>query len=213
MAREPAVSEEEFWQAFAIGLVEAELAYEEGYNVVATGEMGIGNSTSAACLTMLLTDAELTTAVGRGAGASDAIMQRKRTIVADAVATATARIHPEPIVALASVAGLEIAAMSGFFTAADELKLTVVLDGYIATAAALLAHRLRPGCGASMIAAHRSVEAGHTAALERLQLTPYLDGWNMRLGEGTGALLMMLLLDAAAAMVSEMATFASAGMA
>jgi nicotinate-nucleotide--dimethylbenzimidazole phosphoribosyltransferase len=96
-------------------------------------------------------------------------------------------------------------------TAADH-GLTVVLDGFIATAAALVAERLRPGTARVMIAAHRSAEPGHGAALGRLGLEPFLDTWGMRLGEGTGALLLLPVLAAAAAIVRDMATFESAGM-
>ncbi len=180
-------------------------------SVAAAGEMGIGNSTSASCLTALLADVPVDVAVGRGAGADDAALARKQAAAAAAVEAQRDRLPTEPLAAIAAVAGLEIAALAGFYLAAADLGLTVVLDGYIATAAALAAERLRPGTAAAMIAAHRSAEPGHAAALSRLGLEPFLDTWNMRLGEGTGALSLARAARCAAAILGEMATFESAG--
>jgi nicotinate-nucleotide--dimethylbenzimidazole phosphoribosyltransferase len=211
LAREPALTSAEFERALSVGREQALLAATDGMSVVAAGEMGIGNSTPASCLTALLAEVPVEEAVGRGAGADDEILARKRAVVAAAVEAQRGNLQVEPAGAIAAVAGLEIAALTGFFMAAADLGLTVALDGYIATAAALAAERLRPGTAASMIAAHRSAEPGHAAALGRLGLEPFLDTWGMRLGEGTGALLVLPLLDAAAAILAEMATFESAG--
>jgi nicotinate-nucleotide--dimethylbenzimidazole phosphoribosyltransferase len=211
LAREPALTVEEFQRALSVGREQAQLAAADGICVVAAGEMGIGNSTPASCLTALLADLSVEMAVGRGAGADDEAVARKRAVAAVAVERQRDRLKNEPLVAIAAVAGLEIAALTGFFMAAADLGLTVILDGYIATAAALAAERLRPGTADSMIAAHRSAEPGHAAGLRHLGLEPFLDTWNMRLGEGTGALLLLGLLDSAAAILSEMASFESAG--
>jgi nicotinate-nucleotide--dimethylbenzimidazole phosphoribosyltransferase len=211
LAREPALTVGEFERALSVGREQALLAAADGMSVVAAGEMGIGNSTPASCLTALLAEVPVEMAVGRGAGADDASMARKRAVVAVAVEAQRERLKTDPVAAVAAVAGLEIVALTGFFMAAADLGLTVVLDGYIATAAALAAERLRPGTAASLIAAHRSAEPGHAAALGRLGLEPFLDTWGMRLGEGTGALLLLGLLDSAAAILGEMATFESAG--
>jgi nicotinate-nucleotide--dimethylbenzimidazole phosphoribosyltransferase len=221
LAAGPALTPAEFEQAVQVGREQARLAAADGMSVVAAGEMGIGNSTPASCLTALLAEVPVETAVGRGAGADDAILIRKRAVVAAAVASqrstqdADRTWPPRPVNVLAAVAavgGLEIAAMAGFYMAAADHGLTVVLDGFIATAAALVAERLRPGTAGVMIAAHRSAEPGHGAALARLGLEPFIDSWGMRLGEGTGALLLLPLLDAAAAIIREMATFESAGL-
>jgi nicotinate-nucleotide--dimethylbenzimidazole phosphoribosyltransferase len=213
LAAGPALSVEEFELALAIGQEEAASAADAGMSVVAAGEMGIGNSTPASCLTALLTGLPVEKVVGRGAGADDSTLARKRAVATAAVEAQRAILEarPDDVRAIAAVAGLEIAALAGFFLAAADRGLTVVLDGFIATSAALIAERLRPGTTAAMIAAHRSAEPGHAAALEQLGLTPFLDTWEMRLGEGTGALLLLPLLDAAAAILSEMATFESAG--
>jgi nicotinate-nucleotide--dimethylbenzimidazole phosphoribosyltransferase len=211
LAREPALTVEEFERALAVGREQALLSATDGMSVVLAGEMGIGNSTPAGCLTALLADVPVEMAVGPGAGADDTTMARKRAVAAAAVEAQRDRLQGEPLAAIAAVAGLEIAALAGFFMAAADLGLTVILDGYIATAAALTAERLRPGTAARMIAAHRSAEPGHAAALGRLGLEPFLDTWSMRLGEGTGALLLLGLLDSAAVILGEMATFESAG--
>ncbi len=210
LAREPAVTAEEWRRALTLGGDRARAAAAEGAQVVAAGEMGIGNTTPASCLASLLADLPASAAVGRGAGSDDATVERKIEVVEAAVAAARPRLEADPPGAMAAVAGYEIVAMAGFFVTARELGLTVVLDGFIATAAALVAERLSPGTADAMIAAHRSVEPAHGRMLEVLGLRPMLD-WDLRLGEGTGALLLMPLLDAAAALVKEMATFEGAG--
>jgi nicotinate-nucleotide--dimethylbenzimidazole phosphoribosyltransferase len=208
----PALAVDEFEKALEVGREQAAAAADDGMKVLAAGEMGIGNSTPASCLTALLSGVPPELAVGRGAGADDAILARKREVVTRAVEAQRAILPGSPRAAIAAVTGLEIAALAGFFMAAAEHHLTVALDGFIATAAALVAERLRPGTATAMIAAHRSAEPGHAAALQHLGLEPLLDTWGMRLGEGTGALLLLPMLDAAAAMLGEMATFTSAGM-
>jgi nicotinate-nucleotide--dimethylbenzimidazole phosphoribosyltransferase len=210
--REPALSEAEFEQALQIGRDEAALAQRDAVAVVACGEMGIGNTTPAACLTMLLADVPLLEAVGRGAGADDQVLRSKQRVVGSAVERARASGGASSMRAIASVAGLEIAAMAGFFAAAHQAGLTIVLDGYVTTAAALIADTLAPGCSRSMIAAHQSAEPGHQGALQRLDLEPFLT-WDLRLGEGTGGLLLLPLLDAASAICAKMRTLAEMGIA
>ena len=210
LAVEPALTVEEFEQARQVGQEMAKRAADDGVKLVACGEMGIGNTTPAAALTMLLADVPLEKAVGRGAGSDDRILEQKRLIVRDAVERARALFETTPVAAIASVCGLEIAAMAGFWESAAERKLTLIVDGYVVTAAALIAEFLSPGTSQQMIAAHLSAEPGHRLALEHLKLTPFLE-WDLRLGEGTGALLLMPLLDAAACMTSSMASFADLG--
>lgn len=210
--REPALSDEEFHRALRIGRDEALRARGDGIAVVACGEMGIGNTTPAACLTVLLADIPVDEAVGRGAGAGDDVLHTKQRVVRSAVervrrAGATRSPH-----AIAAVAGLEIVSMAGFFLGAREAGMTIVLDGYVTTAAALIAETLAPGCAQSMIASHLSVEPGHRGALKALDLSPFLH-WDLRLGEGTGALLLMPLLDAAAAICNQMRTLDELGIA
>ncbi len=162
--------------------------------------MGIGNTTPAACLTALLADVLTEFAAGPGAGADADTLARKRAVVA----AATQRERPHSTAdlkrAIAALAGREIAAMAGFLVRAADLPLGVVLDGYVTTAAALAAERLAPGSTARVIAGHRSAEPAHAAALAYLGLVPLLE-LDMRLGEGTGALAAMPLLDMAVAIL------------
>ena len=211
LAVEPALTVEEFRRAVAVGEEQAADAARDGVVVVAAGEMGIGNSTPASCLTALLTGSPADAVVGPGAGADGTVLDRKRRVVADKIAVERHYLADDPEATIASMCGLEIAAMAGFYRRASAAGLTVVLDGFIATSAALVAERLWPGTARSMVAAHQSAEPGHGAALAHLGLEPALDNWRMRLGEGTGAILLMPLLDAAAAIVTRMATLDRAG--
>jgi nicotinate-nucleotide--dimethylbenzimidazole phosphoribosyltransferase len=210
LAEQSALSSDEFLQALDVGRQEAKAAARDGMQVVVAGEMGIGNTTPASCLAMLLADVPLKDAVGRGAGADDLTMERKREAVQRAVDRSRRRWPEDQLAAIAGVSGLEIAAMAGFFMAAHSAGLTVILDGYVASAASLVAEHLQHGTAKSMIAAHLSAEPGHRIVLERLGLQPFLE-WNMRLGEGTGALLLLPLLDAAARMACVMAKLDSLG--
>jgi len=210
LADEPALTSAEFAQAVEVGAEQALAAAGDGMRVVIAGELGIGNTTPAACLAMLLADVPIAIAVGRGAGADDATIERKRSVVEKAVGRALSQWESDPTAAIASVCGLELAAMAGFFVAARAAGLTILLDGYVASSAALIAERLSPGVAQSMIAAHLSREPGHRRVLDRLGLVPFLE-WDLCLGEGTGGLLLLGLLEAAAAMTGRMATLASLG--
>jgi nicotinate-nucleotide--dimethylbenzimidazole phosphoribosyltransferase len=210
MAIEPALNSDEFQQAWKIGQDEARTAAKEEMRVVIAGEIGIGNTTPASCLAMLLADVPLADAIGEGAGANETSRACKRSVVERAVARARLLWNKDPVAAIASVAGLEIVAMAGFFVEAHRRGLTIILDGAVASSAALIAEFKSPGTSRSMIAAHLSTEPAHRAILEKLDLSPFLD-WNLRLGEGTGALLLLPLLDAASAMVSQMAALESFG--
>lgn len=210
LARGPAMDLTQFDAAWAIGASEAEAALGDGVRVLLAGEMGIGNTTAASALAMLLAEVPLDRAVGRGAGADDAQLARKVQVVAEAVERARARRRTSPRAAVADVCGFEIAAMAGFFAAGAAGGATLVADGLIASAGALVAEAFAPGSARAMVAAHRSLEPAHGAVLAHLGLEPFLE-WELRLGEGTGALLLCGLLDAAAAMCSEMATLKSMG--
>ena len=211
LAKEPAMTKEQFDQAFTIGQEEANRACDQGVRVLATGEMGIGNTTPASCITLaLVPDISPEQAVGPGAGADANIIERKRRIVKEAVERIQPYLSIDPITALAEISGFEIVAMAGFYSQAARRKRTIVLDGFITTAAALIAEKLFPGTTQYMIAGHCSAEPGHQYALKYLGLDPLLQ-CGMRLGEGTGALAAMPLLDLAAAMVSDMRTFDDLG--
>ena len=210
LAVEPAMSVAEFDQAWAIGEEQARVASRDGMKLVVAGEMGIGNTTPSACLAMLLGGVDLYDAVGRGAGADDATLQRKREIVQQAVNRAVADWSIDPKRAIAAVAGFELVAIAGFYVESHRQQLTVVLDGYVSGAAALIAQHFHPDVTQSLIAGHLSAEPGHRHVLTKLGLEPFLE-WDMRLGEGSGALAVLPLLDLAAAITCEMATFADLG--
>jgi nicotinate-nucleotide--dimethylbenzimidazole phosphoribosyltransferase len=205
----PAMSREHAARAVASGReVAAELA-GEGIGIVALGEMGIGNTTSAAALVSALLSAGPEMTCGRGTGVDDAALRRKVEVVRQALAVN--RCDPaDPLGALAALGGFEIGFLSGVAAGAAERGLVVLLDGFITGAAALLAERLAPGARASMVAAHLSPEPGHRLVLDALELEPLLD-LGLRLGEGSGAALALPLVRAALAILDEMATFESAG--
>ena len=209
LTRGPAMAQDQAAQALAAGrAVAAELA-AEGIGVVALGEMGIGNTTSAAALAAALLPAEPEATCGRGTGLDDDGLERK----IEAVRTALARNRPDPtdgVATLAALGGFEIGFLAGVAIGAAEHRLVVLLDGFIASAAALVAERIAPGSRDAMIAAHLSPEPGHRLVLDELRLEPLLD-LGLRLGEGSGAALALPLLDAALAILDEMATFEGAG--
>jgi len=177
---------------------------------VMTGDMGIGNTTAAAAVISALTGLDPSAVVGRGTGVDDAGLERKRQAVRRALEVNAGRVAQGPIEALAAVGGLEIAGLTGVILEASSRRIPVVIDGFISGAAALVAARIAPASVQYVIASHRSQELGHAAALTELGLEPLLD-LQLRLGEGTGAVLALFLLDAAVAILNQMATFDQAG--
>ena len=208
--RGPAMSVDEARQAIDHGrqLVLDEM--EHGLDVALTGDMGIGNTTASAALICALTGLDPQDVVGRGTGVDDAGLARKREAVRAALNVNAERIARGPLDTLAAVGGLEIAGLVGVIIEAASRRKPVVIDGFISAAAALGAARIAPGSTAYMVASHRSQELGHAAALQQLGLKPLFD-LDLRLGEGTGALLALPLLDAAVRTLNEMATFDEAG--
>jgi nicotinate-nucleotide--dimethylbenzimidazole phosphoribosyltransferase len=204
LAMEPALTAAQFEAAFQVGAEEARRAAADGCRIIAVGELGIGNTTPASCLISLLTGRDPDALVGPGAGATEATLARKRRVVAAAVARVRPRLALDPLAAMAEVGGYEIAALAGAITAAARAGVTVVLDGMVTLAAALIARQLDPGALNTAIAAHAGAEPAHGVALESLGLQGFID-WQLRLGEGTGALLLMPMLDAAAALLTDVA--------
>jgi len=209
LLREPAMTRTETATAIMAGARIAAAEIDAGLDLLALGEMGIGNTTAAACLTSAFTGAlpELTT--GRGAGLDDTRLEHKRTIVAAAIRRARPKAA-DPLGTLAELGGFEIAALVGAALAAAARRVPVVLDGYTTTSAALAAVALAPNLRHSLIAAHRSAEPGHRVALEYLGLQPLLT-LDMRLGEGSGAALALPIILGAARLMRDMATFEQAG--
>lgn len=208
LAAGPAMTREETVRAIGTGIRVADELVDRGYDVVATGDMGIGNTTASACLIAHLTGRGAAAATGRGTGVDDAMLAHKTAIVAGAVA----RLAPDadPVDVLAEVGGLEHAGLVGLVLGAAARGVPVLLDGVVSGAAALVVQRLAPAAVDRCLAGHRSAENGHALALEHLGLRPLLD-LDLRLGEGSGAALAFPLVRAAAAVLRDMATFAEAG--
>jgi len=211
MLREAAMSQEEVEKALHIGYQLGFEAAGAGYTIVAIGEMGIGNTTAASALTCALTGAAANLATGRGTGVETAAYANKVRVVDAAVSKHCKDPSASPpLEILRCLGGLEIAAMAGMVLAAARHRLVVVLDGFISTAAAALAVGMAPNALGYLIAGHRSEEPGHKLLLDQLKLTPVLS-LGMRLGEGTGAVLAMSVVESAIALYHQMATFTSAG--
>jgi len=208
---EPAMSREEATGALALGIESAERAGAAGCRLLGMGEMGIGNTTAASALAAALTGREAAAVIGRGTGAGEDCIERKRSAVERALALHRAYIA-EPLDLLARLGGFEIGALCGLCLGAAANRSAVLVDGFIATAAAALAARFRPAVRDYLIAAHRSTEPGHAPLLDLLGQRPLLD-LEMRLGEGTGAALAVPLVRAAVEAFTRMATFQSAGVA
>jgi len=218
MTKGPAMTPEQAERALQAGVELVERLAGEGYRLLALGEMGIGNTTSAAALTSALLGIAPEASVGRGTGVDDAGLARKRDAVARALAangltaggSDAADRAAYALEALSKVGGFELAGMAGVCLGAALHRVPVVIDGYISTAAALAASFLCPLTPSFLIASHRSEEPGHGLALDALGLEPML-ALGMRLGEGTGAALCLRIVEAGADVLGSMATFASAG--
>ncbi|MGK5115020.1 MULTISPECIES: nicotinate-nucleotide--dimethylbenzimidazole phosphoribosyltransferase [unclassified Geodermatophilus] len=208
----PAMTLEEARRAVEIGIEVATTLVAGGSRCLVTGDMGIANTTASAALVCAFTGAAPSAATGRGTGVDDPTLARK----VDVVARAVARLPGRPgtpgaaLAALAEVGGLEHAALAGFVLGGAAARTPVLLDGVIAGSAALVAAALCPDAVAHVLAGHTSAEAGHAPALRALGLRPLL-GLDLRLGEGTGALLALPLVASAARALRDVATFDSAG--
>jgi len=209
LAREPAMTRDEAREAMSVGEHIARRAAADDYQLLAVGEVGIGNTTSAAALLCAFTGASPSDAVGVGTGVSDATRLHKVSVVEAAL-----RLHApdpaDPLGVLAAVGGLELAAMTGFLLGAARERIPVVIDGFLATVSALAAAAFDPNVTAYLLASHASAEKGATLATTALGKAPLLD-LGMRLGEGTGAVLALDLVRTAVELQLSMATFATAG--
>jgi nicotinate-nucleotide--dimethylbenzimidazole phosphoribosyltransferase len=209
LAQGPAMSRSEAEQAIQVGV---DVLYEEaahGLDIVATGDMGIGNTTPSSAIAAVFTGLPVAQLVGRGTGIDDQGLERKTHVIEQALAVNQPDAH-DTLDVLHKVGGLEIGGLAGVMIAAAAQRIPVVVDGFISTAAAMIAVGLAPGVRNYLIAAHQSVEIGHQAMLKHLRLAPLLD-LNLRLGEGTGAALAFHLIEASARILREMATFDEAG--
>jgi nicotinate-nucleotide--dimethylbenzimidazole phosphoribosyltransferase len=197
----PAMTADELDQSLHRAAAVVDGLADEGCTVLALGEMGIGNTASAALLAHKAAGLDLAALTGRGAGLDDAGLARKRAAMAAGASRTALRLPPRE--ALIEYGGYEIAMLAGAILRASERRMCVLVDGVIVTAAAVLAHAMQPGCLDCCVFAHRSAELGHDAMLAHLGASPLLD-LGMRLGEGTGVALAIPLLRAAAAVLSGM---------
>jgi len=209
LAIESAMTRSQAEQALLVGVELATEAVREGVGLIGTGEMGIGNTTPSAAITAVMTGRPAAEVTGRGTGIDESARTRKAAVIQQAL-----DLHgPNPSDALdvlGKVGGLEIAGLAGLILGAAAARVPVVLDGFIAGAAALIAVGIQPLCREYLIASHRSVEQGHCVILDQLGLKPLFD-LDLRLGEGTGACLGMDLVCAAIKIYTQMATFDEAG--
>lgn len=209
--RTDALTAQEVDAALAAGRAVADEEIDSGADLLIAGDMGIGNTTAAAALVARMTGAEPAAMVGRGTGIDDDAWMRKTAAVRDGLFRAR-RDPPDPVLALQRFGGADIAAMTGFLGRCAARGAPVILDGIISSTAALLAERMQPDSRAWWVAGHRSTEPAAVRALQELELSPLLD-LGMRLGEGTGAVLALGLLQSAADIMRDMATFDSAAVA
>jgi nicotinate-nucleotide--dimethylbenzimidazole phosphoribosyltransferase len=209
MTVEPALTREEALAAVELGIAVAGQLVAAGAKCLLTGDMGIANTTPAAALTAVFTGARPEAVTGRGTGIDDETLARKTDVIAAALAKHTPD-PADPLGVLATVGGLEHAALTGFVLGAAAHRIPVIVDGVIAASAALAAAAFAPDAVAAMVAGHRSAEPGATVALAHLGLEPLLD-LGMRLGEGSGAVLALPIVASAVRVLHEVATFDSAG--
>ncbi len=204
-----ALTDAEVGQALSAGVTIADEEIDRGADLLVAGDMGIGNTTPAAVLVAALTGTEPVAVVGRGTGIDDAGWMRKTAAIRDALRRARPVVG-DPVALVRTVGGADIAAMATFLAQAALRRTPVILDGVVVGAAAMLAEELAPGARRWWVAGHRSVEPAHTLALDHLELAPILE-LEMRLGEGSGAVAALPLVQMAVRVLAEMATFADAG--
>lgn len=205
MAREPAMTKEEVWQAILTGIKVAEERKEQGYDIIATGEMGIGNTTTSSAVATVLLDRSVEEVTGKGAGLTAQGLEKKVAVIQQAIEKH--RPDREDVLdVLAKVGGLDLAGLAGVCLGAALCQLPVVVDGFIAATAALCARRLVPAVGDYLMPSHVSKEPGGKILLDALSLSPLLT-CDMCLGEGSGAVAVMPLLDMGLQVYLQMSTF------
>lgn len=205
----PAMTRDEAVRAIEAGIAAAQAEIGRGAGIIATGDMGIGNTTPSSAIVAVITGKPAAQVTGRGTGIDDAALTNKVNAISKAISVNA----PDPkdgIDVVAKVGGFEIAALAGVYLACAASRVPVIVDGFISGAAALIAATIAPQCREFMIASHCSVEQGHKVSLEHLSLEPLFD-LGMRLGEGTGAAIAMTIIDASLKILNEMATFGDAG--
>ena len=208
-AKGPAMTKDEALKCIETGIELAEGYAKKGYKIFGTGDMGIGNTTPSSAIASILTGKPVAEVTGKGTGITDESLKNKIRVIEDGIKLN--KPYPKDAVdVLSKVGGAEIGGIAGLVLGAAANRIPVVLDGFISTAGALIAYCIKPEVKDYMFAAHNSVEIGHKAILDKMGLRPILD-LDLRLGEGTGAALAMLMIEAGLRIYKEMATFGEAG--
>jgi nicotinate-nucleotide--dimethylbenzimidazole phosphoribosyltransferase len=207
----PAMTRDEAIRCIEVGISLANDFHKKGYKLFGTGEMGIANTTPSSAIAAVITGKPVSQVTGRGTGISDDAFKSKTKVIEEAIEV-NSPDPADPIDVLAKVGGAEIGGIAGICIGGAANRVPVVVDGFISTAGALIACEVEPVVKDYLFAAHRSVEQGHGAMLERMDLRPIFE-LDMRLGEGTGAALAMLVIEAGLKIYKEMATFEDAGVA
>ena len=211
IAQGPAMTRDQAIQCLETGIQSSQEAIDNGSDLIACGDMGIGNTTPSSAITSVITNTDPYITTGRGTGVDDSGLEKK----VDAIRRAVYINNPDQnngLDILTKIGGFEIGVLAGAMLGAASRNRPVIIDGFISGAAALIAWTIFPNARNYFIAAHKSVEPGHTIGLRAMDLDPLLD-MEMRLGEGTGAVLAMHIIEAAAKCLTDMATFAEAGVA
>lgn len=209
MRKGPAMTKEEAEKCIGVGIELANEYSKKGYKIFGTGEMGIANTTPSSAIVAVLTGRSVSEVTGKGTGIGDDALKNKIKVIEDSIALN--KPNPtDPVDVLSKVGGAEIGGIAGLIIGAASNRIPVVIDGFISTAGALIAYCIEPKTKDYMFAAHNSVEIGHKIMLEKIGLRPILD-LDLRLGEGTGAALAMLIIEGGLKIYKEMATFGEAG--
>lgn len=211
MRKGPAMTRNEAERCIDVGIELANEYAKKGYKIFGTGEMGIANTTPSSAITTLLTGKFVEEVTGRGTGISDDSWMNKVQVIKDAISLNKPDLS-DPVDVLSKIGGTEIGGIAGLVLGAAANKIPVVIDGFISTTGALIAYEIEPKTKEYMFAAHNSQEIGHNAVLEKIGLRPILD-LDLRLGEGTGAALAILIIEAGLKIYKEMATFEEAAVA
>ncbi|MDA8215534.1 MAG: nicotinate-nucleotide--dimethylbenzimidazole phosphoribosyltransferase [Nitrospiraceae bacterium] len=205
----PAMTRDEAIRCLEVGIELANGYAKKGCKIFGTGEMGIGNTTPSSAIASVLTGKAVSEVTGKGTGITDESLKRKVIVIEEGIKLN--KPNPDDAIdVLSKVGGAEIGGIAGLVLGAAANRIPVVIDGFISTAGALIAYCIKPAVKDYMFAAHNSVEIGHKAMLDRMGLEPILD-LDLRLGEGTGAALAMLVIEAGLKIYKEMATFGEAG--
>jgi len=211
MACEPAMTRDEALKALEVGIGLARAAADDGYEIIGTGDMGIGNTTASSAIIAVFSGRPAAQVTGRGTGISESVLAAKIHTIERALYLHRPN-RSDPVDVLAKVGGLEIAGIAGLILGAAAEGLAVVIDGFISTAGAVIAYELNPSVKQYLFAAHLSVEQGHRSMLEHIGLRPLVE-LGLRLGEGTGAAIGIWLVEAGVKMLTEILTFEEAGVA